>query len=435
MDTKLFQRFAPVIRSLSASELTGSTTLDDKLRMATDGSLSVCYAPFEYINPQARVVLVGITPGRTQMLNALKEARRQLDLGTDPETVLMAAKRTGAFSGAMRPNLVGLLDHVGVNGWLGIRSCDQLFGAAAHLVHTTSVLRYPVFVDGGNYNGTPNMTRHPLLREQLLMSFAEEARALPAAVFVPLGDKVAEALHFVADHGLLDRSRILDGLPHPSGANAERIAYFMGRKMRSALSSKTDPDKLDAARERAMTKVSALANALSNDRVAHTRKGPDEPAQTLPPASAHQRGKTTNDQGTPENSKRCAHPLRERTPPALDLAPILEAFEEAGCRATKSLDKVVELHTPAGKVLYLIKTTSRPGNVQLMAHPEHRAMDLIALPGIAEVGEAHGFHSNMSAFPKRINKGKTPTAHGWPMTLETESAIRQFVPAFDRLLA
>lgn len=141
MDTTLFQRFAPVIRSLSAAELVGSTTLEDKMRIATDGRLSVCYAPFEYINLRARVVLVGITPGRTQMLNALREARRQLDLGADPEPTLMAAKRTGAFSGAMRPNLVGLLDHVGVNDWLGITSCDELFGSASHLVQTTSLLR------------------------------------------------------------------------------------------------------------------------------------------------------------------------------------------------------------------------------------------------------------------------------------------------------
>ena len=102
------------------------------------------------------------------------------------------------------------------------------------------------------------MTSHPLLREQLLTGFGEEARALPGAVFVPLVDKVAEALYFVADHGLLDRNRILDGLPHPSGANAERVAYFIGRKGRSALSAKTNPDKLDQARTRMMQKIEAL---------------------------------------------------------------------------------------------------------------------------------------------------------------------------------
>jgi hypothetical protein len=259
MNTKLFERFAPVIRSLSASDLDGAPTLNSKLRLAADGKMEVCYAPFEYINPWARVVIVGITPGRTQMLNALREARQQLDRGVDFKMALIAAKKTGAFSGSMRPNLVGLLDYVGVNSWLGIRTCDDLFGDAANLVQTTSVLRNPVFVDGENYNGTPNMMRHPLLREQLITYFGEDVRALPKSVFVPLGEKVAEALHFLADRGLLDHGRILDGLPHPSGANAERIAYFIGRKSRSALSAKTNADKLDQARDRMMLKVAALS--------------------------------------------------------------------------------------------------------------------------------------------------------------------------------
>lgn len=259
MQKQLIERFAPVIRQLSAAELDGAPALNDKLRLARDGDIEVCYAPFEYINRQARVVIVGITPGRTQMLNALREARRQLDGGSDLVTALVAAKRTGAFSGAMRPNLVNLLDRVGLNHLLKIQSCDALFGSAANLVQTTSVLRNPVFIRGVNYNGTPNMTRHPLLREQLITGFGEDAKALPNAVFVPLGDKVTEALHFLADRGMMDRTRILDGLPHPSGTNAERIAYFLGNKSRNALSPKTNADKLDRARAALIQRVSAMA--------------------------------------------------------------------------------------------------------------------------------------------------------------------------------
>ncbi|WP_043421365.1 hypothetical protein [Azonexus hydrophilus] len=259
MEKSLFQRFAPVIRSLSPAELVGAPSLYDKLTLAEQGDLRVCYVPFEYINPEARVVIVGITPGHTQMLNALKEARRQLDQGATNEVVLKAAKATGAFSGTMRPNLTGLLDAVGIHKWLGISSCTELFQSAAHLVQTTSVLRNPVFVKGENYNGTPNMTKNALLQKQLTTYFAEDVAALPKAVFVPLGDKVAEALHYLATQGLMDRSRILDGLPHPSGANAERIAYFMGRKPRHELSVKTNPEKLDEARTGLQKRVLALA--------------------------------------------------------------------------------------------------------------------------------------------------------------------------------
>lgn len=76
---------------------------------------------------------------------------------------------------------------------------------------------------------------------------------------MPLGDKVAEALHFLAEKGFLNQNRILDGLPHPSGANAERIAYFLGKKEKGALSAKTNPDKLDKARISIINRVLALA--------------------------------------------------------------------------------------------------------------------------------------------------------------------------------
>jgi hypothetical protein len=258
MNQNLIDRFAPVIRSLSAAELDGSPSLNAKLRLAQDGEIEVCYAPVEYINHQARLVIVGITPGRTQMLNALREARRQLDRGAAAAHVLQAAKQTGAFSGKLRPHLVGLLDCIGIHTWLGIRSSSELFGSAAHLVQTTSVLRNPVFVKGENYNGTPNMTRHPLLREQLA-HFGEDVRALPKAMFIPLGDKVTEALHFLVDKNLLDRSRVFDGLPHPSPQNIERIAYFLGKKSRADLSNKTVPEKLDRARENLVRQVMSLA--------------------------------------------------------------------------------------------------------------------------------------------------------------------------------
>lgn len=259
MQKQLFEQYVPVIHSLSIAELNGSPTLNAKLRLVQEGSIEVCYAPFEYINPKARLVLVGITPGRTQMLNAMKEARKQLDLGADMENVLMAAKRVGAFSGPMRPNLISLLDCIGVHRWLGIGSCDALFGTASHLVQTASVLRNPVFVNGENYNGSPDMTRHPLLRTQLLSYFGEDIKLLPKAVFVPLGDKVAAALRFLADNGCLDHDRILDGLPHPSGANGERIAYFLGKKSQKEVSVKVNPAKLDRARDLLIRKVMAFA--------------------------------------------------------------------------------------------------------------------------------------------------------------------------------
>lgn len=258
MQTKLIDHFAPIIRNLNATELQGGHSLNDKLCIQRDGAIEVCYAPFEYVNPQARIVIVGITPGRTQMLNALRECRRQLDAGADYQSALRAAKLNGAFSGAMRPNLVSLLDSIGLHRWLGLQSCDDLFGQAAELVQTASVLTNPVFVGAENYNGTPSMVRHPLLQQQLIVGFGHDAQTLPNALFIPLGDKVAEAMQFLADRGFLNKDRILSGLPHPSGANAERIQYFLGKKPAALLSAKTDPNKLDAARANLLQRIASL---------------------------------------------------------------------------------------------------------------------------------------------------------------------------------
>jgi len=261
LDTSLFEKYKGSIRNLSPTAYNENAILHDSLLLEQDGPLSVYYAPFDYTNPEARVVVVGITPGKTQMINALKEAQRQLAVGADANISLRAAKKTGAFSGSMRPNLISLLDYIGLNKWLQINSCGDLFGVASNLAQTASVLRYPVFLDSKNYNGTPNMLKHPLLRKYLLNYFGAEARDMSNAVFVPLGDKVAEALEFLVNEGFIKSDRVLAGLPHPSGANAERIAYFLGTKAKGALSSKTDPAKIDRAKLGLFARMAALCSA------------------------------------------------------------------------------------------------------------------------------------------------------------------------------
>lgn len=258
MPYSLFQRFAPIIRSLSPAELNGDGSLFDKLTIAREGRLQVCYAPFEYVNPRARLLIVGITPGRTQMLSAVREARRLIDLGATDEEVLIGAKRTGAFSGPMRDGLVAMMDSVGIARWLGLSSTAALFGSDAQLVQTASVLRNPVFVDGANYNGAPDLARSPLLRDQLASGFARDVGSTTDAKVLALGDKVAGALELLVRDGALARDRVLGTIPHPSGANAERIKYFLGQKPRAALSIKVDPAKLDRAKASLVDRITAL---------------------------------------------------------------------------------------------------------------------------------------------------------------------------------
>lgn len=253
MDYPLFKQYRDTIINLSPA-----SGIDERLLLDREGELSVYYAPFEHVNTAARVVIVGITPGKTQMRHALLEAQRQLRSGADDSTAVRLAKQTGAFSGTLRNNLVNLLDHIGLHEWLGTHSTSSLFNGHAHLVQMASVLRYPVLFKGNDYNGNPNMLKNPLLRRHLLTHFGGQVEKHPNAVFIPLGDKPAQALAFLADQGAIDARLILDGLPHPSGSNAERIAYFLGNKGRHALSPKTDPDKMDIAKANLLSRMRVL---------------------------------------------------------------------------------------------------------------------------------------------------------------------------------
>jgi hypothetical protein len=226
MNTSHFQKFQSVLRSPEPP-----IVRDPRLLMDQDGALQVYYAPFEYINPTARIVLVGITPGPTQMVNANAEARRVLLAGGSDTESIRTAKQVAAFSGEpMRSNLIKQLNHWGFQRWLGVKDAAEFFEGDQKLLQTTSLLRYPVFLNGDDYRGTPDMTRHPLLCKQLLSGFVEEVQALPNAVFLGLGPAVQKVLDkLVSDH-VLPADRVIGGLLHPSGNCTYRINYLIGSR-------------------------------------------------------------------------------------------------------------------------------------------------------------------------------------------------------------
>jgi hypothetical protein len=261
MANNLFSTYAPILRYLNHSELLAEIEKPAKLLVASETfrgrRFDVAYSAFDHVNTDADVVIIGLTPGRQQMRNALVEAQRCLKAGQSEEDAMKAAKIFASFSGPMRTNLIAMLDGVGVGKALGLASTASLWAKDAGRAHFTSALRYPVFVDGENFSGAPSMLTVPLLRAQLMQWFATEMAALPNAVFIPLGPKVTEAVEAVAKELGLSTERVLSGLPHPSGANAERISFFLGRKRREDLSSKCDPERLIAARASLDAKIAA----------------------------------------------------------------------------------------------------------------------------------------------------------------------------------
>jgi hypothetical protein len=243
--SSLFRRFEPAIRE---QEFNAPTDANNRLLMDRDGDFSIYYAPLDHVNERARLVIVGITPGATQMLRALHHVRSALKEGADSATALRRAKTDAAFSGSqMRPNLLRQLTDWGVPEWLGIADAESLFGKRADLLHTTSLLKYPVFYRGKNYEGNPPILHQRLLRQHLVQHFAGEARLLRSAIFVGLGPKVWQVLEWLVGQGIVRREQVCNGMMHPSGNNTYRLNWILSDRSAPA-PSKTSPTAYDAGR-------------------------------------------------------------------------------------------------------------------------------------------------------------------------------------------
>jgi hypothetical protein len=196
------------------------------------GDLAMYYAPFDYVNARARIVIVGITPSWAETVAAWWVARQGLAQGLPWEGVLRLVKQEASFGGGTRRELVAMLDGIGVQRALGIGTSDLLFGPeAAGLVHATALLRYPVLARGRNYTGW----NPPLLKSGELREFGEgllagELRQMRSVLVVPLGALVERVLSGWIARGWLARGDCLLGFPHPSGANARRARVYAERR-------------------------------------------------------------------------------------------------------------------------------------------------------------------------------------------------------------
>lgn len=204
----------------------------DKLLMKRSGKLEMYYAPHnEYINPSAKVIIIGLTPGFTQMRIAIQEAVIGLKAGLSDEEVCRKAKEAARFAGSMRSTLIHMLDTLGLHQYLNLTSCDQLFQKQQTNLHTTSLLRFPVFVEKKNYNGAhPKLRSDPFLRECALLSLEQELGILSQALIIPLGKTVEGMLQLLVSEGKLDHRRCLWEFPHPSGANGHRFKQFASHR-------------------------------------------------------------------------------------------------------------------------------------------------------------------------------------------------------------
>jgi hypothetical protein len=227
-----YDRYKDAIAKLPLKErLEPKHLLKPRFRIERSGDVEIYYAPVDYLNREAQIALVGITPGWQQMEVAYRVAREAIQKGLGRVAVCRRTKKAAAFSGAMRKNLLEMLDGIGVPKSLGIQSSGDLFESEHRLIHSTSILKYPVFVNRENYTGhRPALLNHPLLKHYVKDVFSVEICLLPRAFIIPLGKAVSSALEYLIQKGELSGDRCCIGFPHPSPANGHRKSQFQAER-------------------------------------------------------------------------------------------------------------------------------------------------------------------------------------------------------------
>jgi hypothetical protein len=255
-DYSLFQRYAPTLRS-SGDKAT--------CILGNENGYTVNYIPFEYVNAEARLILVGITPGPKQIKCAYRTAQRLLssiDSRSSTE-ILCEVKRTCAFAG-MRDRINEMLNHFGIPPRVGATSADSLWETDFGLFNTASVVPNAAFRNGAYFNGPFSaVLESPLLRSQFEKAFVPAIeRITKKALYIAMGPVVDEALAWCAARGVLQEHQVLGYFPHASGASGSQFAYFMRKKRLTDLKPK-DPIRhrvrdLDAAYERIVENLRSL---------------------------------------------------------------------------------------------------------------------------------------------------------------------------------
>jgi len=226
----MFNKYAMEIKKLKS--FNKNDILNEKFLLESKDKMKIYYAPHnEIINKKAKIFIVGITPGWTQTDIAYKTANKGLINNLEYEKIKMECKKNSRFAGSMRKNLVEMLDELKLNKKLYINSCVELFENRDDLLHTTSIIPYPVFIDNKNYTGSnPKILDDELLYSYTKEYFYKEVEEMKDTLIIPLGKSVGEVLKFMIEENLIKKEQCLLGFPHPSGANGHRKRQFAENK-------------------------------------------------------------------------------------------------------------------------------------------------------------------------------------------------------------
>ena len=214
-------KFLNQIRSLK--KINKSTITNKNFLIKREDNIEIYYAPFDYINPKAKIMIVGITPGLQQMLQSFEAVNEGRSL--------KEVKDLSSFKGSMRTTLIKYLDALNINKKLKIKSCESLFNKNSKYLHSTSLIKYPVFDKGRNYSGS-GLLKKKILLDFLEAHFVKELKKLDKTIIVPLGNTVSSTIDYLNNEFKLNLKCFLKGFPHPSGLNVRKDIQFKENKIR-----------------------------------------------------------------------------------------------------------------------------------------------------------------------------------------------------------
>lgn len=201
--------------------------------LTASGPDELYYVPFEWTNPEAKLVVVGISPGPNQIELAYRTASSKIKVGLADEEILKAAKMHGAFgSPTMRPNLIKMMEHFGFAELFGIEKVEDFWGSEADSFLGTSVVPHAAFRRDKPFAGSfDDIMKTPIYAESFHNDFLPSLKDIPeTAKFVALGETPLAALAWCVRYGKLNKEQVMGAFAHPSTNGGSAVDVYLGLK-------------------------------------------------------------------------------------------------------------------------------------------------------------------------------------------------------------
>lgn len=209
------------------------TKIDERIKFINAG--------FDYPNPEALVVIVGITPGKNQLENGYQSR----DIVVVSKKDSFERKKRYAFKG-LRDNIDQMLDSIGINKILEIEKCHTIWDNDFEKVDLTSLIKEAAYEDIGGrkvpFNDAEMIDKSNRLRERFVNGFVKDCDIYSnVKMFVACGNKVYNVLCELKKKGII-KAQII-AIAHPSNNNKIRVLYYQGKEEKSLIECKNDAEE------------------------------------------------------------------------------------------------------------------------------------------------------------------------------------------------